>query len=533
MRRAFLSLALGAAAMASCEAADAIASFSIDSGFKPGQIPAYFLGVGREQLSINRPKEASDLLDERLKLLKEINVRCLRGPCGTEANFYLWKKGCYFTSDDPDYFKFFDKKDGESHKAKGPGSRPVRLDELYEEAACLDVPYVFDVNVISQSPQDIAELAAEIKKLSGKPIFLEMGNELFEPGDNKTFPSCKDYIAKVRAIRQAVLAIDPAVKIGVVCPSYPFSKGKLIHSALRALANTNHKPIDRYLEWDQTLAANQDAFDAVILHPYVFFRPENATQDSIMAYMFAWNCAGAEILRDDYAKLFPEKKIWITEFNVLTWAQFSEKDKDLKNRIQMMKSPGAAVVNMESLLCFLDAGNVDITAIHTFCDGQGFGLIERWGAKEKGSSYVKLPNYHVFEAMGGLLSENGIYYRLKASGVQTTDMLMAYPHVSQGPELAMIKFENVAAWGFGDGKGIKQAVFLNRTPNAAKAELAGRKLRKIWSYGGRQAFPEFLNYSKEWTAPPAVNPEPDRTPGAISASVELAPYSMLVADVAD
>ena len=534
MKSILLGLAIGASAAAAGMAADTPISFAVEKSFTPTKIPDYFFGAGREQLNINKPKENQEFIDERIQIMKDLKLRCLRGPCGTEANFYLWKKGHYFTSDDPDYSKYFDKKDSEGNRAKGPGSRPLTLKELYEEAVALDVPYVFDVNVISQSPEDVADLVVEIKKLNARPIFLEMGNELFEPGDNKTFPLCKDYIGKVRAIRQAVNAVEPSVKIGVVCPAYPFSREKLIRSGLRALANTNNKPIDRYLEWDQVLAANQDAFDAVILHPYVFFRPENATQDSLMAFMFAWNTAGEEVIRKDYAKLFPSKKIWITEFNVLTWAQFSEKDKALKNHIQMMKSPGAAVINMESILGFLNAGNVDIATIHTFVDGQGFGVIERsWGNKEKGRNYDKLPNYYVFEALGKLFASDPYYYRMTSNGSPTTDILMSYKHVDQGPELAMVKFNDFAAWGFGDAKGVRQVVILNRTMTSGKVGLAGHKLRKVWSYGGRQAIPEFLNYSREWTAPPAVNPEPDRTAGAVADQLELAPYSMTIAEIAD
>ena len=528
MKSILLAFALGGAAFAANAADDAV-SFIADKSFTPVKVPEYFFGVGREQLSINKPKEAQEFLDVRVKLMKELKVKALRGPCGTEANFYLWEKGHFITSADPDYDRYYDKsKESSDHKAKGPGSRPVPLQELYEEAGAMDVPYVFDVNVVSQSPESIAGLVKEIKKLSAKPIFLEMGNELFEPGEEKGFPLCKDYVAKVRAVKQAVNEVDPTVKIGVVCPSYPFSKDRLIHSGLRSLANTGNKPIDRYLEWDQVLAANQDAFDAVILHPYVFFRPENATQDSLMAFMFAWNTAGEEVLQQRYAKLFPEKKLWMTEFNVLTWAQFSERDKKLKNHIQMMKSPGAAIINMETLLSFIDAGNVDLATIHTFSDGQGFGVVCRWG-----KDYVKLPNYHVFEALGTLLDKYPIYQRMAGKGCPTTDMLMAYKHVDQEPELAMVKFENFGAWGFGDEKGIKEVVLLNRTMNPGKVELAGRKLKRIWSYGGRQAIPEFLNYSREWTAPPAVNPEPDRTSGAATTQLELAPYSMTIVELLD
>lgn len=527
MKPILFVLTLTGLAILGAHAADTPIIFKTDSGFFPTKIPPYFFGVGREQLDINRPKENPEHFEQRLEMLRSIKIKSLRGPSGTQANYYLWKKGYFMTSAEPEYEKYYDKsKETPRHKSWGPGERPILLPELYQEAVALDVPYVFNVNVVSQSPEDIAGMVKEIKKLTKQPIFLEMGNELYEPGEEKGFPLCKDYVAKVRDIKKAVNAIDPTTKIGVVCPSYPFSRKKLVKSGLRSIAKLGNKPIDRYLEWDEVLAANADAFDAVVLHPYVFFSTRNATPESLMAYMFAWNAAGEEVIREDYAKLFPTKKIWMTEFNVLTWDLFSEKDKAVQNRIQMMKTPGTALVNLETLLTFIDAGNVELTSLHTFVDGQGFGVINRWG-----KGYGKLPNYYVFEALGNLLDKYPVYYRLNATNVPTTDVSMSYKHVDQGPEIAFIRFENMGAWGFGDGKGLKQVLFLNRTPETGKVEFFGKKLKKIWTYGGRQAMPEFLNYSREWTAPPAVNPEPDIAPATEAAQIELPPYSATIAEV--
>jgi len=502
-----------------------ITVFKLEKELAPKKTPEYFLGAGTEFIySINGKKSVLNT-PERLAILKELKIQTLRGPAGTISNWYLWKKGYLFTPAEPDYAKYYSK---EYNKGKGAGERPVMLPELYEEAGKLDVPYVFNVNVETQSPEDIADLVKEIKKLSKKPIFLEMGNELFEPGDCKAFPSCREYVAKVRACNKAVKAVDPAVKIGVVCPSYPFSEEKMISSALRKLANTNNKPIDRYLEWDDILAANQDAFDAVILHPYIFFRVENATPESIMAFMAAWNAAGEEVLRNDYAKMFPTKKIWITEFNVLCWRVFGEKNPELHNRIQLMKSPGSAITNMETLLRFISAGNVSMSHMHTFADGQGFGIVQAGP-----NGLVKLPNYYVYEAMSKLLAENPYFYRISSSGAPSSDFLLSYIHVTQGPEEGLVQYQNVGAWGFGTEKELRKIVFQNRTPYEQKVGLNDKKLRTIWNYGGRDPFPNFLRNTTHWTNPPVEKMilKPNQTKGNIEAELTLPPYSMTIADV--
>ncbi len=503
--------------------ADGLISFSTDSSFNPYRIPESFFGVGREYIyGINKANLKSVTSPDLIQAMKDLKVKNVRGPAGTIANYYLWKKGYMFTADEPDYKNYYAK---EHEKGKGKGVRPITLAEVYEETIALDVPSVFAVNVVSQSPVEIAEMVTEIRKLTKRPIFLEMGNELFEPEETSTFTTCREYVAKVREINKAVKAVDPEVKVGVVCPSYPFPEKTMIKSAIRSLVNTNNKPIDRYLEWDDILAANSDAFDAVILHPYIFFKPENATPESLMAFMFAWNAAGQESLKD-YAKIFPGKKIWMTEYNVLTWSVFREKDPELKKKFQLMKNQGCAVANMDTIMSFIDSGIVELSDVHTFADGQGFGLVQRWG-----SGYVKLPNYYTFQAVGTLIDENPFYYRMKAEKASSSRMLLAFGHVSQGPELYMADYENVGVWGFGDSKGIKKVLFINRTPFESSLSLKDSKMRRIWSYGGRDAIPEFLSWKRDWTAPPDNIPLPDLRKGEFADSVKINAYSALIVEL--
>lgn len=513
MRRSLAMTAL-AAALATAAQDTAVVEFSSAKNTAPSKAPEYFLGFGHA-LQLDNPKtEPPETFAARVELLRGIKAAIQRGPSGTEGNFFLWREGHL-------------NKDAAAHADKGPDASPVTPQYIYREAVALDIPYVFNTNVSSQSPQDIADLVKEIKKISAKTIFLEMGNELFEPGCSKTFPACGDYIAKVRAVRAAVHAVDPTVKIGVVCPAYAFSESRYLSSGLRALAKTGHQAIRRYLDWDKTLAANQDAFDAVILHPYIFFSVENVTQDSLMAYMFAKSAAQNERLLVDDTTRFPGKKIWVTEFGPLCWRQFGEPDKKLRDRIQMMKTPGMALVNMETYLNFLAAGNVELTTI-SFVDGQGLGAVS-----PAANGYAKLPNYYILEELSQLLATSPFIHRLETANCPSTEMIVSFPHVSPGSESALIKFPNFGAWGFGDAKTLRQVALINRTPHPGKAGLAGKKLKRTWRYGGRQALPEFLNYSRDWTLPPAVNPEPDRTAGDVAAQLDLPPYSMTIAEVVE
>lgn len=517
----WLSLAVGFGAE---PAATAAIPFSVVPEAAPRAVPPFFLGAGTEYIYNINNENAKLNTPEEFDVLRDLGMQALRGPAGSPSNHYLWKKGHMFTSDDPEYGKYYEK---EHNKGKGEGSRPIFVPELMTLAGKLNVPYIFAVNVVSQTPAEIAELVTEMKKHTKQPIFLEMGNELFEPGEGVTaFPTCEDYVRKVREINRAVKAVDPAAQTGVVCPSYPFPEKSLIKSALREQKGTGNLPIDRYLEWDDILAANSDAFDAVILHPYVFFRPENMTPESLMAYMFAWNEMGEQVLTADYANTFPDKTIWITEFNVLTWSVFNEKNPERKSRYQLMKSPGAAIVNMETVLRFLDAGNVSMTFLHTFKDGQGFGIVQPGP-----NGFDKLPNYYVYEEMGRLFSAYPQYFRLQASNAPSSTLLLSFPHITQGPEQGFVDIAAVGAWGFGTEQGISQALFLNRTPYPQTVSFPGAKLRQLWQYGGREPFPDFLRNSRNWTHLPATVPAPDQTQGQWAETVTLAPYTMTTVEL--
>ena len=218
----------------------------------------------------------------------------------------------------------------------------------------------------------------------------------------------------------------------------------------------------------------------------------------------------------------------MTEFNVLCWRVFGEKKPELQNRIQLMKSPGAAIANMETLLRFISAGNVSMSHLHTFADGQGFGIVQAGP-----NGLVKLPNYYVYEAMGKLLAEYPYFYRMDAPKAPSSDFLLSFTHVSQGPEEGLVQYQNVGAWGFGTEKELRQVVFQNRTPYEQRVELNGQKTADRLELRRPRPFPNFLRNTAHWTHPPveATIPKPNRTLGSIEAELTLPPYSMTIADV--
>jgi hypothetical protein len=497
----------------------------LDSG-TPVKIPEYFLGVHHPVLfSIN--KNNKPIFDaEQEKMLRDINITALRGPGGTIGNNYLWRQGYLFTSKSKNHDVFFEKSRA-SIENRGSGNRPIYLRDIYNAPNTLGIPYIFAVNFMTQSPEEIKTQVQAMRKLTKQPIMLELGNELYEPNYIRAFPTCKDYIAKVRATAKLIKQVDPGIMIGVVCPAHPVPEKQYIRSALRELARQNNGPVKRYVNWADELSKNNDAFDAVIIHPYVRVTSKNFTKDTLMQYMYAWAQSSENVLKTDYSKLFPGKQIWITEFGILPWIMLREKELKMKNRLQFCKTPGTAIINMENVLRYIDAGNVTTTALHTFIDGQCFGLAQPWGKK-----YVKLPNYYVYKELGSLLKHNPYYYRINIDSGGKTNYKLKFRHVKQGPEEANVTYNNIGAWGLGTKNALQKVVFANRTAAPLKVSLKGIQLRTEWIYGGKDPLPEFLKYSRKWTAPPAVCPVPQTLEGNKFASViELPPYSMTVAKV--
>ncbi|WP_372772749.1 T9SS type A sorting domain-containing protein [Mangrovibacterium sp.] len=126
---------------------------------------------------------------------------------------------------------------------------------------------------------------------------IEMGNENFYPSQRSSIiPNTSDYIARAKSIYNALKALDPALKLSV-----PLERKSVP-------ANTG---------WNTDLTKTTDYFDAVSVHTYVGYDPDD-NSNSNEAYGVA--LTAREHLRktiDDYSKVVaPDKPIWLTEWGV-------------------------------------------------------------------------------------------------------------------------------------------------------------------------------------------------------------------------
>lgn len=492
------------------------------------KIPKAILGFGQEYICrINCPGAVEKIKNPAcLQAMREMNIQSLRGPGGTPGNFYLWRTGFLYSSDEHDdagllhYANDKDPKNKAVWKGMGPSSKmpaPIMLKDIYADAAALDIPYTYHINMVNDKPEDIADLIREIKKLSKRPISIEMGNELDGPGG--PFKNGAEYMERVRLLAKAIKQVDPTVKIGVVAGEPHYVQDKIISSEYWKAYKSGNLGCKKCVEWGPQISATPNDYDAAILHFYVYVKLNDFqhTPESLMAYGYANVACWEESVKHISQTLFKNKELWITEYNWLPFVSYCI-EQPLRKRMDFIrKTPGEALVNLDFVLRMINQGSVTQTFMHTFEGGSG-----AFGDR-------KDPAYYTHGMLGKTLKECDIYYPLESENVKMKNFLLSWGNMSSGPERVYARYAAVGAWGFGTATGVKYVYFANRTPKRQKIELSGKQLLKTWSYGGEKPFPYFMDYPE--------NGRPDVPKPTIfnadkpAAQLDLEPYSITVAEV--
>jgi len=487
-------------------------------------LPDTFFGVHDSRLfGVGRTKDhAPSAVTE---LIKDVGFEILRGPDGTGANYFLWKEGRPLNTKDSRYERYYGPRPvGMLERINlQPGYPPLTLKDIFKPAEELGIPYVFALNVSSQSVEEIVEQVSEMRKLTKFPLRVELGNELYAVLNDVAFPKVADYITKTRAIHDALKKIDPSIQIGIVGVGADL-EGRILGDA----AHRNTDPsVDmettqkgRVAAWNKALRDNADIFDAVTIHisPPVNGPLEKFTPGSLMQYLFAFNESSANKLRDQ-AESFPGKELWITEWGFLPMAMLEEEGPK-RDRAQFLKTPGMAVARGDRLLSMAAIPGVTITAYHDLLGGNGFGIAQQDPAG--GKTLIKLPSYHVFKALGTLFRNFPSVHEVNPLGAPSEKIKVLYT-------IDSVSLPPVKAFAFGDGKQASRLVFFNRTSSPQPARVKNAILAPVWTYGGADPLPDFQKYPGRFVDPPRVNPSPDEsTQRDFVSEILLPPYSMTI-----
>ncbi|OPH50434.1 hypothetical protein BC351_07180 [Paenibacillus ferrarius] len=468
-----------------------------------------------------------------ISLMKDLGIDLLRVPDGTAANYYLYKDGSLVNANDPRYANVTTGFEYTSVNGKNNGKNGIYLNDIFKSPNELNLPSTFVLNVAYQSVEDIKDEVQQIRSLSQQPIRIEMGNEFYLNHYGNAFPSVTDYVYKARQVYTAIKQIDPSIKVGIVIldkwqetiivgnpdahkPNDPLD-----------LVDTAHNRYVRWEEWNRTIAANPDIYDAVIPHEYTGIHDlDNLTQEKFMDFLTVNNENRYQLIKEQSAQ-FPNKEFWITEYGGISGLIFGgETNLTEKGRIHLGKTPAFAMHYMERFLNFMKSGKVQISAYHCLIDNQFFGVVQdRFDASNK-AGMVVLPPYYTFREIGKLLKENDYYYDMNMTAGDYRMMNNAMPaDYVYGKDL---KVNDVGAWGLGDQEGVRTVVFSNRTNKEIEVSLPGQQMMPIWSYGG-DPVPDFLvNDYTIWRQEPRSNPFPIVPVGQFSATTTLKPYTMTV-----
>ncbi len=496
------------------------------------QLPAHIFGFADPkmyEIHNDRAKNYND--DELLKLKKEIHLQHIRGPGGTVANYFLWKTGTVMNSTVPEYKKYYGEKTIGMIELTDPNVlKPLTMDLLLKNAQALKVPYVYALNIFSQTDEEIIECVIELKKsLPDQQLYLELGNETYAQINSHKFPTVKEYLDTAKRLSIKIKSVMPNAKIGVVA-FQPVLYHRIAGStgAKEKILSKNdweYTQAGRILNWNSSILEYISFFDAIVLHPYLRIRTfsDKPNASDAMKHMFAeieFHNEKLMELRDE----FPDTEFWVTEWHIFNSPYLWGKTEKIKAIHSINKYSGSAIIiaDMQSTLFFNPS--ITLSSIHSFYTANGFGMVNYLTPKDDDIK-VKMPQYYTLQALGLILEKYKFVYSLHApEGNKVSHKLAGLKKTVQYPK--------IGAYGYGTEKGAKLGVLINRTEHTQTFSITGKKIRKIWAYGDKTPFPNYLKEKKyAWVDAPDYIPAPRSFSEEFSKQIELEPYAMTIIEI--
>ncbi|MBL4700223.1 MAG: hypothetical protein JKX85_03110 [Phycisphaeraceae bacterium] len=503
-------------------------------------IPPYFFGVHTNLMpySIGKVRQWTEMAARDTQLVTEIKFTSLRGPSGGPGNCYLWKEGEVLNPADPRYAKYYGyNRYGYRRKhTLEEGYPALMMEDIYITSKATSLPYVFQLNVISQDMPTLVQQVQRITEITDQPIFLEYGSELYNGAYMGAKATADPYhhAQEMGELTQKIKAIDPNIQVAIDGPSPALQRRALIfkNRGQGDQPDWDGSPAGRILNFSKAVTQNIQNFDATVIHTYTpIATMEGQTPTSMMRYFFAFNELEQQACKEYFTKL-KGKQVWVTEWGILHQTMFHEKDMALKAKKQILKTPGVAVATIDWLMRMLDLKQITITTHHNLIDPQGFGLVQK-GPKK---TLIRLPLYYVFKAVGQLFADHPDYFPLQTDTQHSQSELVLQELDMKtfgtfGLTPPTVSLPDVGIWGFGKAKNLKAVVLINRTDEPRKVTLPGHTLARYWTYGGSDPLPGFMEAKKHWTMIPEVNPLPTLLQEKSAKTITLDPFSMTLATV--
>ena len=250
-------------------------------------------------------------LDEDfVALTKVLQPKTLRFPGGTVGNFYHWKtKG--FLKDEmgstlsPQLNK---RNRGNYVRLQKRRNGIIPFDDFMQLCQESSITPIVVVNLWTGTPEESAEWVHYAKTKGYKITHWELGNEYYLPHYANKFRTAETYMKEAKKHALAMKAVNPDIKVSVCATPVAFHKeGWLMKTAQR--------------KWDEKLAENtypstNSWYDAYTVHVYAYKAVRKTDIEKMRGYLFGWIHFGIDEAMEYYEKLFPNKEMWVTEWNI-------------------------------------------------------------------------------------------------------------------------------------------------------------------------------------------------------------------------
>ena len=353
-----------------------------------------------------------------IEALKQLPVPLIRFPGGSLASSYVWQKGVGplgTRGSCPDFV----------------GKNQPMLFGTTEYLALLNelgANGMVTLN-INREPEEAAEWLRFVRQAGGAVSHWEVGNESFLPKD-PSYSTVDTYIARYLALRKALKAVDPEIKVG------PLLEGSLINTTWGSHI------VPELDVWNRRVveATNDQAefFAAHIYAPLARGDSEVGTANAMAAASEAME-RNLRTLSTLIRRQRPDQELWVTEFNVLT-------DNALAN--WRFGTALAQANYVSSLLLAFVRQQVSGANFWSLLGNHNFGLI-------KDSQDPRLrPAALVYQLMGPLAGAMAI-------ATETSAPELAYPAIGNVPQALAPKL--IDAQAFAKGEAL-QVMLVNRDP---------------------------------------------------------------------
>ncbi|MBK9400468.1 MAG: T9SS type A sorting domain-containing protein [Bacteroidetes bacterium] len=388
-------------------------------------------------------------------LLKEKNVKSLRIPSGTTANYWDWRAGWFLKEHELPEGWLYEK---EKYKAANPGGNEmINIKPHVDELGASPV-YLFNM-LTSDFHYQLASLY-RAHQINLPVKYVELGNEFYlnEAHHRNKFPNASDYALACNDWTSQLKAISPFadVKVAVIgCDEGDDSPGRRRLWLERVLANLDP----------------QAQIDAITIHQYYGnglgsqpFSGSNANLKTMLSRPFKEieRLKGHELLlinsfNEGSLSAYP-LKTWITEFNLRTSGQGT------------IGTWAHGLFHAAMALSYLESQNINSIITHTMSSDVIFGNIfdsQDGFSSISGGNYPSSTNQYEFTALGAAynqIAKAARYatdaYKVNFTGIDDQDLPYLY---NTGVNTTSVRV--VYAWLFESAAG-NELIVLNLGGNS-------------------------------------------------------------------